>query len=172
MLSPFAKQDAGVLHRLFRDPAVRRFLLDDALVSTEWMADEIEASDSRFAASGTGLWSVRLRVAPTLIGFVGFRDFFVPTRLQLLYGLLPDYWGQGLATEVATRVCEHAFTELGHGSVCAAIDTPNQASGRVLERLGMSLEPVPTPPEEDTTFYVLTREAWERRRARDRFPDP
>ena len=112
-------------------------MLDDVR-SAAWVRDEIVASDARFAHSGTGLWTIRLAGDPGIIGFVGFREFFDPPRLQLLYGLLPGYWGRGLATEAAARICHHAFLELGFLAISAAIDIPNLASANVLRRLGMT----------------------------------
>ena len=50
------------------------------------------------------MWSVLLRGRPSLAGFCGFR-FIEDTRdVELLYGLYPQYWGQGLATETARTV--------------------------------------------------------------------
>lgn len=162
ILRPFEQGDAAELLALFRDPEVRRYLLDDALVSNEWVMDEIRSSNERFAESGTGLWSISLADEARIAGFVGFRDFFDPPQLQLLYGLLPGYWGRGLATEVAARICAEAFTTLGLDRVRAATDRPNAASSRVLERLGMTLVRNSAEGTAGTLFYELKREDWER----------
>ncbi|HET9950107.1 MAG TPA: GNAT family N-acetyltransferase, partial [Longimicrobiales bacterium] len=84
MLLPFAAGDLDELHALFTHPDVRRWLLDDEIVSPEWVAAEIAASGERFAAGGLGLWTVRERAGDALVGFVGFRPFFDPPELQLL----------------------------------------------------------------------------------------
>ena len=155
VLSPFCDADTDELLAIFRDPMVRRYLLDDEEVSADWVKAEIEASEHRFERSGAGLWAIRLAGRPAIIGFAGFREFFDPPQLQLLYGLLPGLWGRGLATEAAAAVCNHAFRSLGLERVTAATDTDNEASGRVLQRLGM--RPMKTTPEGagGTTFYVL-----------------
>lgn len=112
LLRPFAATDSEELLAVFRDADVRRYLLDDSVVAAEWVDDEIAASDERFARIGAGLWSIRLARATAIIGFTGFREFFDPPQLQLLYALLPFHWGCGLATEAAARVVEHAFDDL------------------------------------------------------------
>lgn len=81
--------DAASLRRVSCDADVRRYLLDGQAVSAEWVEAEILASERRFGAGSVGLWAVRRRDDPLLIGFVGFREFFDPPELQLLYGLLP-----------------------------------------------------------------------------------
>ncbi len=158
VMRPFAEPDALELLALFRDPGVRRYLLDDSLVTLEWVRDEIQTSSERFTRNGSGLWSVRLKHEEAIAGFVGFREVFDPPQLQLLYGLLPDYWGMGFATEVAARLCTEAFDNLGFETVKAATDTPNSASIRVLTRLGFKL--VPDEQSSGTLFYTLNGEQW------------
>jgi ribosomal-protein-alanine N-acetyltransferase len=159
ILRPFADADTDELVAVFHDPMVRRYLLDDQVVPAEWVTAEIAASRERFERDGTGLWALRLTGRPAIIGFTGFREFFEPPQLQLLYGLLPQFWGRGLATEAAAAVCDHAFRALRFEQLKAATDIANQASARVLLRLGM--RPMRTTPEGSggTTFYVLERAA-------------
>lgn len=161
-LVPFSLGELAELTALFRNPGVRRFLLDDHLVDEEWVASEVAASAARFDRLGAGLWSIRLLDEPDIVGFAGFREFFDPPQLQLLYGLHPEQWGRGLATEVAGRICSHAFTVLAFEQVSAAIDVPNDASRRVLERLGMSRTRLLTEGA-GTAFYSLSKVAWETR---------
>ena len=68
----------------------------------------------------------------------------------------PSEEPQGLATEVAGRVCRHAFEELGMTEVRAAIDTPNRASARVLERLGFRMTDETDEGVAGTQFFELT----------------
>jgi ribosomal-protein-alanine N-acetyltransferase len=162
-LRPFAARDAVALLAIFQDPAVRRYLLDDVIVSEEWVQQEIQSSDERFSRGSAGLWAIRLIRDETIIGFVGFREFFDPPQTQLLYGLLPQYWGHGFATEAATLACEHAFAVLGWSEVVAATDVPNDASIRVLERLGMRQTRATNDGPAGTVFYAVSRDEWLRR---------
>lgn len=158
-LDPFSESDRQALTALFRDPAVRRYLLDDQLVDELWVEEEISDSHERFGAASAGLWCVRLEGGPEIVGFVGFRPFFDPPQLQLLYGLLPSAWGRGLATEVARAVADYAFGVLDFPSIEAAIDEPNVASGRVLERLGMTVVRR-TADGDGTVFYSVDAKEW------------
>lgn len=160
VMRPVSQSDAGSLLEVFRDPGVRRYLLDDTLVSPEWVGDEIASSNVRFGTLGAGLWAIRLVDDHAIIGFVGFRNFFDPPRLQLLYGLLPEFWGQGLATEAARRVCDYAFSELGFDRIEAATDAPNERSIAVLVRLGMSLLRMPEVGSPGTVFHEIDPRSW------------
>jgi len=134
-LRPFAPEDVEELLDLFTDVDVRRYLLDDQVVTRDWVQAEVTASVERFASGSAGLWALRERGSAAIVGFAGFRPFFDPPELQLLYGLLPAYWGRGLATAAARAAIEHAFGTLGLDEVRAATDLPNSASIAVLERL-------------------------------------
>jgi len=157
ILRRFGEDDAEELLHIFRDPSVRQNLLDDELVSREWVLQEVESSDSRFVETGAGLWSARILDSPEIVGFVGFREFFDPPQLQLLYGLMPEYWNRGLATEIAQRVCDHAFHNLGFSRIEAAVDIPNERSAAVLQRLGMKLFRTTKDGPGGTAFYSVER---------------
>jgi ribosomal-protein-alanine N-acetyltransferase len=95
------------------------------------------------------------------VGFVGFRPFFDPPELQLIYALAPLHWGRGLATEAARAAVDFAFTELALSEVGAATDTPNEASIALLTRLGMEESHRTDAGEHGTTFFTLAAERWE-----------
>ena len=162
-LTPIGDADEDQLYALFRNPEVRRYLLDDALVSREWVTAEIRTSRERFRQQGeAGLWAIRIRnvasldsPASPIVGFVGFRPFFDPPQLQLLYGLHPDAWGAGYATEAAAAVARHALETLQFVEIRAAADKPNAASQRVLERIGMQETESTDDGDAGTIFYRL-----------------
>lgn len=160
VMQPIGEGDAESLLGVFRDAMVRHYLLDDMTVSLDWVRREITSSNERFARRSAGLCAIRLIGATPIIGFVGFREFFVPPRLQLLYGLLPRYWGQGLAFEATKRVCDFAFLELGFPRIEAAMDPPNARSIALAERLGLSQFDVPGERPDVTLFYEIGRDAW------------
>ena len=136
-LRPFCDDDVADLYDLFADADVRHYLLDGEIMPREWVEAEVQSSAERFDEGSAGLWTLRRRGAAELVGFVGFRPFFDPPELQLIYGLAPSQWGLGLATEAAQAAVDYALTNLDHSEVRAAVDAPNEASIAVLTRLGM-----------------------------------
>ncbi len=138
-LQPFALADEDALYAMFRDDGVRRFLLDGVLVERDWVRAEIESSARRFVEGGLGIYLARERNGDHPVGFAGFRPFREPPVLELLYGLYPAFWGRGLATEMARAMLALAFDRHGLEVVDTAVDAPNVASVRVLQRLGFSV---------------------------------
>ena len=63
-------------------------------------------------------------------------------RAEVGYALRSDHWGQGLASEAVSLAIDWALRTLDLHRVEADIDPRNDASRRVLERLGFRSEGV------------------------------
>lgn len=162
-LLPFAPDDAPALLALFRDPHVRRFLLDDQLVDADWLRHEIASSAGRFASGGIGLYTARQRRDNALVGCAGLRPFDDPHKPQIVYALLPEFTGQGLATELAQAVIDAAFLQCDLPELHAAIDAPNHASERVLVATGFAAAGSSPGPRYEQRRFVLPRSRYQPR---------
>lgn len=58
----------------------------------------------------------------------------------MLYGLLPEYWGQGYAVEIATVMLNEVFAADQRATVVAFTLPNNRRSWRVMEKLGFTRE--------------------------------
>jgi RimJ/RimL family protein N-acetyltransferase len=107
-----------------RDLGAAKFWMEEKLLSLYW-------------SKGLGLWAVERSSDGVLIGMAGVlqRDYLpVP---DIGYALLPRYWGQGYAREAARACLDYARDVLGEHQLMASTAPFNEASGRVLEDLGM-----------------------------------
>ena len=59
---------------------------------------------------------------------------------EIGYLLLTEYWSKGIMTEAAKEICRIAFEKLDIIRITGLYYGPNTASGRVLEKLGFTLE--------------------------------
>lgn len=59
---------------------------------------------------------------------------------EIGYCLSRNLWGKGLTTEAAKAILRYMFEEIGMERVCATHDVDNPASGRVMEKCGMTHE--------------------------------
>jgi [ribosomal protein S5]-alanine N-acetyltransferase len=156
-LRPCGPADVDALHALWTDAAVRRWLWDDAVIDRATAAAVVAASEASFAENGYGQWCVEVRDAPGPIGFAGLRAVEDESDVEVLYGLLPSQWARGFASEAARAVLAHGFESVGLARIVGRTDTPNQASARVLERLGMSFEGERMVNDRPTVHYAITR---------------
>ncbi|WP_079909580.1 GNAT family N-acetyltransferase [Paenibacillus sp. 32352] len=59
---------------------------------------------------------------------------------EIAYIVHPDYWGKGIATEVAKLLVDFGFKEFQLHRIYATCDPRNIGSARVLTKLGMTQE--------------------------------
>lgn len=157
-LRPMERSDLHAFHRLIIDPEVRRFLCDGQCLPEEQIADWIETSNDLFKTNHFGLWAVSPRQQTVLIGFCGFWYFHTPPELELAYGIAPNYWNQGLATEAAQALMQYGFDKLQFDRIAASTDAPNLASIRVMQKLGMTESRRSTPNGSELVHYSIARE--------------
>jgi len=165
LLRPFLPDDEEVLHAFFTHPDVRRFLWDDRVVGRETVGELIQASLTSFSVRGFGQWVAEEARTHALVGFCGLRPVDDLGEIEILYGLVRERWGRGLATEAGHAVLDHAFLGAGLPRVIGRTDSPNLASARVLERLGMGFEGERIVHGRPTLHYALSRDAFRGRRA-------
>ena len=135
-LRPVQIGDVEVAHELWTDRDVRHFLFDERVIPLDEARSFVEQSLRTFEECGYGLWLVFSRETAKLIGFAGLIDSSDESP-NLIYGIHPDSWGNGFATEAAKAVLDYAFETLGLACVKADVDEPNVTSVRILEKLGM-----------------------------------
>lgn len=160
-LRPYAPEDLGTLHQLWTHPGVRRYLFDDEIMTRPWVRDEIRQTRRLFAEKGYGQWLAHWRDTGVLAGFGGYRAFFDPPILQIIYGVAPDFWGEGVATEMARAMMRYGFEHVGFDRIIACADTPNTASIRVMEKLGMRFDRHTEIDGDPVTFYFVDRPNFE-----------
>jgi [ribosomal protein S5]-alanine N-acetyltransferase len=159
VLRPISLADVDVLHTFWTDPAVRRYLWDNEVIARERVLDIVVNSEVAFSGSGYGLFAIELAAARgRLIGFCGLRRMEEGGEVELLYGILPRYWGEGLVGEAAREVLRHGFSACGLERILGITDTPNQRSVRVLQRLGMVFEERRRHKGLDTVVYSISSE--------------
>lgn len=157
LLRPISPSDIDALHRFWTDPSVRKYLWDNEVISKDRVEEIVSASDACFRDLGSGLFAIELASQPgELVGFCGLRHMDGSADVELLYGILPRYWGEGLVTEAAREVLRHGFESCGLARIMGATDTPNQRSVRVMQRLGMVFENRRQHKGLDTVFYSIS----------------
>ena len=75
-----------------------------------------------------------------LVGAISLRLELGHERAELGYWIGVPYWGRGYATEAAGAMVEYGFNELGLNRIHAHHLARNPASGRVLEKAGLTHE--------------------------------
>ncbi len=160
-LRPFDMADAESLHQLWVEPAVRKYLWDDQIISPDTVVEVIEASKKSFAEYGVGFWTLTGKEGIETFGFCGQRHFQEDgasnREVEVLYGLSTKHWGKGFSTEAAQQVIRCGFEQVSLDAIYAGVDAPNEASFRVMERLGMKFLRRTTVSGVTAIYYILHR---------------
>ena len=86
-------------------------------------------------------WCIVFRETGKVIGTVGYMSY-VPDNatVEVGYSIAREHWGQGLMTEALSAVIGETFRTLDIHRIEAMHFTDNPASGRVMEKCGMTHE--------------------------------
>jgi RimJ/RimL family protein N-acetyltransferase len=102
----------------------------------------LERNLAHWAQHGFGLWMLRDAARGGLIGRAVLRHLVVEgvDEVEIGYGFYPQFWGRGLATEVACACVRIGRARLGLPSVVAVTLPTHRASQRVMLKAGLGYE--------------------------------
>jgi [ribosomal protein S5]-alanine N-acetyltransferase len=130
-------RDAQALLGILGDPEVTRYHNMPTLATLAEAHAALERLAQRHAARDTIRWAIERQGHDEMIGTVGLLRFdFEHRRAELGYEIGRRWWGQGFASEAAAAVVRYGFTVLGLHRIEAGVLPGNDASVRVLRKLG------------------------------------
>jgi RimJ/RimL family protein N-acetyltransferase len=135
-LRPLGPGDLGALHPVISDPRHREYLPEGPKEGLQASQEWIERFSARWADSGLGYWTVRLRATGTVIGVGGAERR--PRYWNLYYLLDRTHWGRGYATELALAAQQEAAARAPELAVVAWIHRDNAASQAVARHLSLA----------------------------------
>ena len=152
---------------LTADPVTMRYWSLGGAFTREVAVRNFDASLARLRAHGFGRRWIVAKDSGAGLGFTETKYFgescddVSPDEVELGWMLRPSMWGQGYATEAASAVRDEAFERLELDSIVAVHHPANAASGRIMEKLGMTFErDVVARDGWPYRLYRLTREQW------------
>ena len=174
ILRDWRADDVGPFIRATNTAAVMRWL---GGVQTEaFLHDMIEGRLMRWQKErGFTFWAVERKADGALLGFCGLKladqaGSPIEGVHEAGWRLREDAWGQGYAKEAAIASIDHGFGALGADRIVAVTFAGNEASWRLMERLGMTRRPEcdyddPRFPDLNPTIVYDIRPGELRRRA-------
>jgi [ribosomal protein S5]-alanine N-acetyltransferase len=136
-------EHAEELFILLRDPRVARTLMPTGQPPSEAeVVDALRAKIDHWDRHGFGLWLLRDRATGEMVGRGGLQHTFVggAGEIEVGWAIVPERWGQGLATELALTSVEVAFNDLKLREIVAFTLPDNVASRRVMEKAGFAYD--------------------------------
>jgi RimJ/RimL family protein N-acetyltransferase len=140
-LRRLAVEDAEFIFDLLNQPSFLQFIGDKGVRTIDHARNYIltgpMASYERF---GFGLYLTELKQTQAPIGICGLLKRETLDDVDVGFAFLPQYWRQGYAFESASAVMAYGRDVLGLDRIVAITSPDNDASIKVLNKLGLEFE--------------------------------
>jgi RimJ/RimL family protein N-acetyltransferase len=144
VLRRWREDDVAPMSAINADPEVMRWIGDGSVRDEQQTKASIDAWEREWDRHGFGLFALELRNTGELIGFAGLAvPEFLPEvmpAVEIGWRLGRPFWGRGLATEAARAVLRFGLIDRGLARVISIAQLGNDASERIMGKLGMQLD--------------------------------
>lgn len=134
-------EDAPFILELLNDPSWLRFIGDKGVRNLDDAHTYIRIGPrDMYRRLGHGLYLAELKDGGIPIGLCGLIKRDTLDDVDIGFAFLPQYRSQGYAHEAAAATLAYARNTLGMKRIVAITSPDNQASGRLLEKIGLRFE--------------------------------
>jgi len=156
----FQPGDVEEWKRLHRDPVVMATL--GGLMEDDDTERRFKIAMDHWDQHGFGGWSFREPGTRAFVARGGLRHNTLEgvAEIELLYAVRPEWWNQGVATEIGELSLDAAFRVLGFSDVVCFTEPTNLKSQRVMQKLGFVYERDGFFAGTPHVFFRIRREAW------------
>jgi RimJ/RimL family protein N-acetyltransferase len=145
-----ADDDADFINRLLNSEKFIQYIGDRNVRSSEDAHDFIrDRYRKSYEEHGYGLYCVELKDG-TQVGMCGFVRRDTLPAPDIGFAFLPEFEGRGYGFESAAAMMAHGRDQLGFSEVLAITTLDNEASGKLLEKIGFSFDKTIDTPEGET----------------------
>ncbi len=141
ILREFLESDAHAFFEMDSDPEVHKYLGGNTVTSIEETEKMMDNVRQQYVDNGIGRWTIEDKASGEVLGWSGLK---YETGLKkdlayydLGYRLLKKHWRKGVATETAVASLDYGFKVMELPEICAAADTRNIGSNKILRKIGM-----------------------------------
>ncbi|MFF5967160.1 GNAT family N-acetyltransferase [Streptomyces collinus] len=136
LLAPYTPDDEEDFVALFQDTRVSRWMGDGPSPEADDRALFGRIFSKVYARDLFDVWAVRRD--GRLVGHAEIKRTDEVDGHEIVYALSPASWGSGLGTELAEALVAYGFGTLGLTEVHATVAAENEASLRLLGRIGFA----------------------------------
>jgi RimJ/RimL family protein N-acetyltransferase len=158
LLRRWRESDVAPMAAIHADPAVMRWIGDGSVLDEAGTRAAIERWEAGWETEGFGLFAVEERATGRLAGFTGLAvPHFLPEVLpavEIGWRLGRPFWGRGLATEAARAALRFAVADRGLTRVVSIAQAGNDASERVMAKIGLVPDRETTDPRNGRALRV------------------
>jgi RimJ/RimL family protein N-acetyltransferase len=158
-LREISTADDEFIFILMNEPAYIQYIGDRGIRTLEnsrsYILEKFIASYAKF---GYGLYLVELKGKQIPVGICGFVRRDMLEHPDIGFAFLREYWSRGLAYEAASAMLEYGRGPLGLKVVLGITPPGNQASIRLLKKLGLRYQRTIRVPPVDRDSMLFSTE--------------
>ncbi len=134
-------KDINEFYKLEKDPLVRKYIPNIRNSTYSECKESLKKHIDKYK-DGTGIytWAVVLRENRKFIGITGCRYLEELDKVEMGIRLMPDYWGNGYATETGRALIQYAFKRLRLNEIIAMAIPENEKSMKSLQNIGLDFD--------------------------------
>lgn len=152
--------DAEFILRLLNEPSFLRYIGDKGVRTLDDARQYIlDGPVDSYEHNGFGLYKVELKENGIPIGISGLVKRDTLPDPDIGFAFLPAYWSKGYAVESAASVMSYARGVLGLNRILAITSPDNEASAKLLRKIGLSFERMIKLSEDAPEVKLFTSEA-------------
>ena len=146
-----AEADADFINRLLNSEKFIKYIGDRNVRSSDDARDFIrDRYRKSYEDHGYGLYCVELLDDGTPVGMCGFVRRNTLPAPDVGFAFLPEFEGRGYGFESAEAMMSYGRERLGFSEVLAITTLDNEASGKLLEKIGFAFDKTIETPEGET----------------------
>ncbi len=154
-ITPTKEQDAELIYEMMNSPKFIKYVGDRNLKSIgeakKYIQDKMIP---QLKNHGYSSYTITRKSDNEKLGVCGLYDREGVEGIDIGFGLLPKYEGNGYAFESATKLKNAAFEEFGITEINAITSKENFSSQKLLEKLGLKCLGTTKLPNEDEEILL------------------
>ena len=141
ILRKLSTDDAGFILELLNEPSFLRFIGDKGVRTLDDAREYIlQGPIASYERHGFGLYLTALKEGGVPIGMCGLLKRESLADVDIGFAFLPAFWSRGYALESASAVKAYGLNTLGLKRIVAITNPDNEASIKLLEKIGLKYE--------------------------------
>lgn len=144
VLRRWSMDDVQPYSDMCANPEVMRWIGTGRVLTKQQCAAEVSSFENSWDTYGFGLFALERRDTHEFIGYTGLAvpDFLpeILPAVEIGWRLARNAWGRGYATEAARASLDFGLRVLRLDRIVSIHEIGNDASGRIMQKIGMTFE--------------------------------
>jgi RimJ/RimL family protein N-acetyltransferase len=164
VLRHMTEGDAAFILELLNEPSFLKYIGDRGVhTRDDARAYIVKGALAMYERHGFGLYTVELKHDATPIGICGLLKRDSLEDVDIGFAFLARFWSEGYAFEAAAATMIHGREALRIGTIVAITSPENEASIKLLKKLGFKFDGLIRLPGEDADTALFRSSAPEER---------